>query len=141
VRSAAGLLRLVRYGLVGILSAATHLGTTLLLVEGGVARPVYATNVGFLLSMFRSVRPHLQAFPRFLSVVGVSAALNAAIVGIGNEVLGTDYRIAQLVAIVVIPIVNFTGNRLWTFKDLSGPDGRGAGGQEDVPHPDARPRS
>jgi putative flippase GtrA len=154
MRSWGSIRRLVRYGVVGLASATAHLGTTLLLVESGVTRPIIATNIGFALSVvvsyllqrawvFRSNRPHLQAFPRFLSVVAASAALNAAIVGVGHEILRVDYRLAQLVALVLIPIVNFTGNRLWTFREpATTSDARwSTGGREDVRDPDPHPRS
>jgi putative flippase GtrA len=126
-RSRLPVARLARYGVAGLLSMLTHLGGTVLLVEVAGLRPVVATNIGFAASIavsytlqrawvFGSSRRHREALPRFLSVTALSGVINLLIMAVGHETLGLDYRLAQAVAIVVIPIVNYTANSTWTFR-------------------------
>jgi len=119
--------RLARYGVSGLASAATQYGVLFLLVEGFGAWPVAASTAGFLASIvvsyvlqhawvFRSTAGHAAAGSRFLAVTGAAFALNTGILWCGIEVLHGPYPVVQTVALVAIPVVNFTLNSLWTFR-------------------------
>jgi putative flippase GtrA len=119
--------RLFRYGIAGGCSAATHLVTLFLLVELFIVRPVVASTVGFVASIFvsytlqrrwvfaSSVANHV-ALPRFVLVTGVGLALNASVVFVGTEVLHGHYGVVQVVALMLVPLSNYLLNSLWTFR-------------------------
>ncbi|RZU49766.1 putative flippase GtrA [Krasilnikovia cinnamomea] len=120
--------RLLRYGCSGAASAATHFGTALVLVEGPGMPPVPASTVGFGASIvvsyvlqrnwvFRARTRHAVGGARFLAVTAVALACNTAVVWAGTALLGAPYRLVQAVALVLIPLVNYTINSRWTFRD------------------------
>jgi len=122
-----GLGRLIRYGISGGASAATHFGIGLLLAEGSGVRPVVASTTGFVASIlvsyvlqhawvFRSATRHTVAGSRFLTVTGLAFALNATVLWIGTEVMSAPFVLVQSVALVAIPVVNYVLNSRWTFR-------------------------
>jgi putative flippase GtrA len=133
----ADLRRLIRYGISGGASAATHFGTLVLLAEGLHMWPVAASATGFVASIvvsyalqkawvFRSTAGHGVAGARFLTVTAVAFGLNTGILWAGTEPLGIAYGIVQAVALVVIPVVNYTLNSRWTFRARPEPVGQPA---------------
>lgn len=119
--------RLLRYGVAGGMSAATHVGTLTLLVESGSARPVAASSIGFLLSVlvsytlqkrwvFASPTRHRIAVPRFLTATLTALVLNTAVLWLGTEILSLNYLVVQLTALVLIPLSNYVINSTWTFR-------------------------
>jgi len=122
-----GLARLYRYGISGGASAATHFGVGLLLAEVLRVRPVVASTAGFLASIvvsyalqhawvFRSSAGHAVAGGRFLTVTAIAFTLNTAVLWLGTEVLHGPYPAVQAVALVAIPVVNYSINSRWTFR-------------------------
>ncbi|BFU42862.1 GtrA family protein [Krasilnikovia sp. MM14-A1004] len=120
--------RLLRYGCSGAASAATHFGTALALVEGLGAPPVAASTVGFTASIavsyvlqrnwvFRAATRHVVGGARFLVVTAVALTCNTAVVWAGTALLHAPYRIVQAVALMLIPLVNYTINSRWTFRE------------------------
>lgn len=124
--SADQLTRLARYGVSGGLSALTHFivglaGNTLLGVP-----PVPASTAGFVASIavsyllqrawvFRSGAGHAVTAPRFLTVTAAAFALNTVVLWAGAELLGAPFAVAQAVAILLIPGLNYAINSRWTF--------------------------
>jgi putative flippase GtrA len=119
--------RLVRYGIAGGLSAATHLGILTVLVELAGLRPVVASTVGFVASIavsyglqrswvFASRGRHRTLLPRFLVVTAAALLLNTLVLHLGTEVWTVHYALVQVVAIGLIPISNYLLNSLWTFR-------------------------
>ncbi|WP_109471673.1 GtrA family protein [Ornithinimicrobium cavernae] len=119
--------RLLRYAVAGGLSALTHVGTLTVLVETGLASPVVASTIGFVLSIvvsyslqkawvFSSTAAHRTTLPRFLVATAVGLLLNAAVLALGTEVLSVHYVLVQAVALVLIPLSNYLINSLWTFR-------------------------
>jgi putative flippase GtrA len=119
--------RLIRYGITGLASAGAHVGVLTLLVELAGVRPVVASALWFVVSVlvsyalqhrwvFVSTVPNRRAFPRFLVVTGVGFALNTSIMWIGTEILEVNYLLTQAVALVAIPVSNYTLNSYWTFR-------------------------
>lgn len=118
--------RLVRYAVAGGLSAIAHVGTLTLLVETGVTTPVVASTIGFILSIvvsytlqkawvFASPVGHRRALPRFLVATMAGLLLNALTLAAGTSLLGLHYAVAQVIALVLIPVSNYVINSLWTF--------------------------
>lgn len=123
----ADLRRLVRYGISGGASALTHFGVLVLLAEVLHVWPVAASTAGFVASIlvsyllqrrwvFRSRIGHGVAGARFLTVTAVAFGLNTGIVWAGTEALHLPYGGVQMVALSVIPLVNYTLNSRWTFR-------------------------
>ncbi|MET0425320.1 MAG: GtrA family protein [Actinoplanes sp.] len=119
--------RLIRYGVSGGASALTHFGVGLLLAEGLGVRPVVASTAGFVASIlvsyglqhawvFRSSTAHAVAGSRFLTVTAVAFLLNTTILWLGTEVLAGPYPVVQAVALIAIPVVNYSLNSRWTFR-------------------------
>jgi putative flippase GtrA len=119
--------RLVRYGFAGAASAVTHLGILTVLVELAGFRPVMSSALGFTASIgvsyllqrswvFASAVPNHVALPRFLLVTAVGFTLNVVIMWGGTEALQLNYLLVQLVALVAIPLSNYTLNSIWTFR-------------------------
>lgn len=119
--------RLVRYGVSGGASACTHFGVGFVLAEGAQVRPLAASTAGFAASVvvsytlqhawvFRSTTRHSVAGVRFLTVTMAALALNSAILWLGTEILRAGYPIAQAVALVAIPVLNYALNSRWSFR-------------------------
>jgi putative flippase GtrA len=119
--------RLVRYGISGGASAATHLGVGLALAEGLHVPAVPASTVGFVASVlvsytlqhawvFRSAATHAAAGGKFLTVTACAFALNTLVLWLGTEVLHGPYPVVQAVALVAIPVLNYSINSRWTFR-------------------------
>jgi putative flippase GtrA len=70
--------------------------------------------------VFRSATAHAVAGTRFLAVTAAAFGLNTAVLWVGTEVLRAPYPIVQAVALVAIPVLNYSLNSRWTFR--SAPD-------------------
>lgn len=120
--------RLARYGVSGACSTATHLGVLFVLVEAARIGPVTASTAGFVASIvvsytlqrfwvFHSSRGHLSAGLRFLTVTAVAGGVNTGTLWLGTDVCGLPYQGVQVVALTLIPVVNYALNAAWTFRD------------------------
>jgi putative flippase GtrA len=125
--SAESLGRLFRYAISGGASAATHFGVGLALNSAGV-RPVLASTAGFVASIlvsyglqhawvFRSEAGHAVAGAKFLTVTAAAFTLNTVVLWLGTEVLHAPFALVQAVALVAIPVLNYTLNSRWTFAE------------------------
>lgn len=119
--------RLIRYAISGGASACSHLGLGWLLQAGLHVPPVVASTAGFVASVvvsyvlqhawvFRSAATHAVAGTRFLTVTAVAFALNTTVVWLGTEVAHGPFPLVQGVALVLIPVVNYSLNSRWTFR-------------------------
>jgi len=73
---------------------------------------IYCLNYRFT---FHTGRPHVEALPRFIAMAVIGVFLNGLIVK--TLTLATiNYLIGQMVATVVILILNFFLSKLWIFK-------------------------
>jgi putative flippase GtrA len=119
--------RLFRYGVSGGASAATHFGVGLALAEGLHVRPVIASSIGFAASIvvsyvlqhawvFRSTATHATAGTRFLAVTAAAFTLNTLVLWTGTELLHAPYPAVQAIALVAIPVLNYSLNSRWTFR-------------------------
>lgn len=122
--------RLIRYGVSGGASAVTHFGLGLLLAEVLHVRAVPASTAGFLASItvsyalqhawvFRSAAGHAVAGGKFLTVTAIALTLNTVILWLGAEVLSGPYPVVQAIALIAIPVVNYSINSRWTFRDVA----------------------
>lgn len=121
------LLRIVRFALVGVAATITHLGTTVLLIEGLALNPVAASTLGVCVSFWISYyghqtfsfaveRDHRGYLIRFLVSSVLAFALNLSIVGANTYLLHFPYPLALAVLAVVIPGTSYLLNRFWVFS-------------------------
>jgi len=119
--------RLLRYGVSGGASAATHFGVGLALADGLHVPAVAASTAGFVASIavsyalqhawvFRSAATHTVAGARFLTVTACALALNTLVLWLGTQVLRGPYPAVQAVALLAIPVLNYSLNSRWTFR-------------------------
>lgn len=121
------ILRLFRFGIVGLLATVTHALILWALVEFVQMRPSFATVIGFLIAFnvsyfghyyftFQSKEPHRRALPGFAATATAGAVLNWLIFVIGTDVLAWNYWIAFAIAIVTVPIFVFIVSRRVAFE-------------------------
>jgi putative flippase GtrA len=121
------LLRIVRFGLVGISATIAHLGTWTLLVELWALNPLLASTLGVCVSFWISYfghqafsfaveRDHRAYLVRFLIGSAIAFALNLSIVSINTYLLHWPYQVAQGVLAVVIPATSYLLSRFWIFR-------------------------
>ena len=103
-----------RFGFVGIIATAVHVGVGLGLHEGADMRPLWANLIAFGcalgVSFFGQTRLTFPdssadggAFVRFAVVAVSGLGLNQLIVGVVASVLASPYRLALLVLSVTVP--------------------------------------
>lgn len=113
---------------VGVIAAVAHYGTLICLVELVALRAVAASALGFTAGAlvnyslnyritFRSDKAHREAMAKFFTVALVGLGLNTAIMALATEVLALHYLLSQVLATGMVLVWNFTGNRLWTFRE------------------------
>lgn len=127
------IVRLFRFGIVGVAATVTHAAILWALVETVQMRPSIATVIGFLIAFnvsyfghyyftFRSTESHRRALPGFAATATAGAVLNWLIFVIGTDVVDWNYWIAFGISIVLVPIFVFFVSRRVAF-DRKGPTG------------------
>lgn len=120
------------FGVVGVISAVGHFGTLALLVETGLAGPVPASAVGFVIAAsmsyalnrqftFNATRRHVDAAWRFAVVAVVGFVLNGLLMQVFAVYLGIYYLLAQAITTLLVMVSNFLGYRIWAFAHSDTP--------------------
>ncbi len=120
------LVRLFRFGVVGVAATLTHGAILWALVESVRMRPSIATVIGFLVAFnvsyfghyyftFRSNEPHRRALPVFAVTASMGAVLNWLIFVIANDILSWNYWVAFAIAIGLVPIFVFIVSKRFAF--------------------------
>ena len=116
-----------RFGFVGIIATAMHVGVGLGLHEGADMRPLWANLIAFCcalgVSFFGQTRltfpdsaADRSAFVRF-SIVAVSGlALNQTIVWAMTSVFGGPYWLALTIIVFTVPGITFLLLKFWALK-------------------------
>lgn len=126
----AAMVKLFRFGVAGALATVVHFLILILLVEIGVASPMWGTVAGFaagaLISYtlnrrytFISRKSNWDAGPKFLAVAAATGLLNAMLVYVGTALLGLHYLLVQCLATLIVFLANFLLNSIWTFREES----------------------
>ena len=116
----------LRFCSVGVLAAAGHYGTLILLVAGLGAPPVPASLAAYLVGgtisylfsyrfVFGSAKDHRVAVAQFVSVAAVGFALTGVSMAALTGRLGLHWLLAQIVTTGLVMVWSFAANRLWTF--------------------------
>jgi putative flippase GtrA len=119
--------RLIRFGLVGVATAAIYVltGTALWRIAG--IGKVSASSLAFLVAVtfnyaaqkswsFQSSTPHRLAAARYLFTIAGGMTMNAAVIHVGAEVLGWHFLLAQLLAMGTVILWNFVLFSVWVFR-------------------------
>lgn len=114
------------FAAVGLAGTAAHYLILLALVYIAAVGPGPAAACGALAGAcinywlnrrftFQSERPHGQAIPRFILLAVLGALLNGLMVGQLASV-GIHFFIAQILATLVVLLINFLISRKWIFQ-------------------------
>jgi putative flippase GtrA len=119
----------VKFALVGVLNTAIHYGVFYSLFEFAGLYYVLASGIGFGLAVtnsyfcnkfwtFKSRKADVRReFAKFFIVNIVSLSINLACMAVLVELFAMYPPVAQLVTIGITLVINFLGNKFWTFKE------------------------
>ena len=123
--------RLLRFGLVGLSGVVVNQGL-LMLLHGTLGAPLLLSSItaieisiltNFLLNHTWTWRMSLRvpglirrALQYHAAAVMAAFAGNVIVLMAAVELFGVDYRIANLVGIVVGTVINFTAGEVWIFR-------------------------
>lgn len=119
--------KFIRYAVVGAIGTGIYVFLLTLLIEVLRYDPVISSALAFIIIViisyilnykwtFRAKNRHRVSFPRYLTVSLMGLLLNTIIMFLAVNVFSIWYGIAQVLAIVLIPISNFILNFYWSFK-------------------------
>jgi putative flippase GtrA len=119
-------LQFSKFAMVGVAGTVSHYIVLIALVKLAGMQPGRAAFAGasigaivvYLLNYrftFASQRKHQETAPRFIVLAIVGALLNGALVGQLSGA-GMHFLLAQLIATVLVLILNFVVSRTWIFQ-------------------------
>ena len=99
--------RLLRFGLVGVITAVVHYGLLYVLVEYAGMQATLSSSVGFLVAVavnygmhyswtFAAPVPHGRALTRYIVMIALGFLINGGAMQAGVEILGLNYLVVQL---------------------------------------------
>lgn len=127
--------QIMKFGVVGILATLLDYVVMIVLTEVFGVPPVVSSTISFSISVvfnylasMRYVFSHREGMSRrrefiiflVLSIIGLG--INAALMWVGTELAGIDYRIVKLFATAVVMVWNFVSRKV--LLDGSGNSGR-----------------
>ncbi|BEP96801.1 hypothetical protein GmRootA79_51850 [Acidovorax sp. A79] len=118
--------KLLRYGVVGVIGAVSHMSTLFLLVEFDFAGPVVATTAGFLVALlisyamnriwtFGFTGSYWASLVKYCIVSVIGLGLNILIIKLFTDYLGLWYGWGAFFAVGAVALNNFVLNNAWTF--------------------------
>ena len=118
--------QLIKYGFAGGSAVVLHFAVLTGLVEILAVNPTMATAAGFVAGcvlnyalqhrwVFRADGRHITFARRYALVTAATFVLNVALFHALHAVVGLWYVLAQVIATVVVFLVNFEINRRYTF--------------------------
>ncbi len=123
------LVQFIKFGLVGVLNTAIHYAVFYGLLNLAGIHYLVASTIGYLAGLtnsyllnrswtFKSRQDNRASeMAKFFLVNVFSLGANLVALKTGVSLMGLSPEIAQLFAIVFSLVVNFAGNRFWTFRD------------------------
>jgi putative flippase GtrA len=119
----------VKFAIVGVANTAIHLAVLFILthyfsvyymISSFIAFLVAVTN-SFILNTTWTFRKNIRdkvtvKYSKFFIVSAVAAVSNLTFLYIFTEYLGVHYLVSQLIAIVLTLMINFIGNKFWTYN-------------------------
>ncbi len=119
--------RFLRFSVIGFVNFAIYASTAFTLIEfAGMsavkasliaqAAAILVTYLGHMSYSFRVEPKHRAYVWRFMIVIALLFAMNAAISWLLSDVFGQPAHITIPVVMIVIPVSSFLLNRLWVFE-------------------------
>ena len=116
-----------RFGFVGVLATATHVGVGMGLHRGVDMAPLWANLVAFCCALgvsflgqtrltFPGAAADGGAFLRFTTVAITGLALNQAIVWVVTSALGGPYWLALAIIVATVPWITFGLLKFWALR-------------------------
>lgn len=129
------ILQFGKFGIVGVLATALHFSVVVALVEWFATSPLPANALGYGLAFavswfgssrwtFRGATVARFAVPRFLCVSLLGLALNQGVNALVIYGLGGPYLAGLAAALVIVPAVTFTLNRVFVFPQTPAQSGQ-----------------
>lgn len=118
----------IKFAVVGVLNTAIHYGVFYTLYSFAGLYHLIASGTGFCAAVVHSYvlnkywtferrgSPLREEFSKFFIVSILSFCVNLSGMAILVELLAVHPPVAQLVTIGITLVVNFLGNRFWTFR-------------------------
>ncbi|KZE70481.1 hypothetical protein AV654_06245 [Paenibacillus elgii] len=121
------IVKIFKYGLVGVLGTTIHFLSLIFFVEVFQLGPILSSSLGFIIVVilsyylnkkwtFQTDNKIFTEFTKYLITSCVGLLLNMVIMRYAIDILEWDYLTSQLLVTIAIPISNFILNSLWTFK-------------------------
>lgn len=114
------------YVFVGGIGTVVHTGTLWLLTEYARLNPLISSTCGFIFSLIISyylnslltfkMGFHIKFFLKYLIVSSSGLLVNLLILYTVQHIFYLNYMIGQLIAIIVVPLLNFALNKYWAFN-------------------------
>lgn len=117
-----------RFGFIGVLSGTIYAGVTTALVAGLGMDPVWASLIGYCVSVPASFLGHRQVSfrsqghwtheaVRFVVTQGVNMAVTAGAMHAAVAWGHLPYWWGMIGAVVLVPVANFVMMNMWVFRD------------------------
>ena len=120
----------IKFALVGVTNTFLHLAILYILVEYFSVYYVLASFIAFLVAVTNSFilntiwtfKQDIKykvgfRYSKFFIISTIAAVVNLSLLYAITEFFGVWYIFSQLIATFFSLIVNFVGNKFWTFKD------------------------
>ena len=119
--------QIFRFGFVGIVATAVHVGVGLGLHEGAGMRPLWANLIAFCCALgvsflgqtrltFPDATADGGAFARFAVVAVSGLGLNQSIVWLVTSVFASPYWLALAIILCTVPGITFLLLKFWALK-------------------------
>ena len=122
----------IQFSIVGVINTAIHYSVFYILYQYLGVYHLFASAIGFGFAVtnsyylnklwtFKRIKANYNniVFVKFLIVNLISLSINLASLAFLVELFDMDPRMAQLISISFTLLVNFFGNKIWTFKESS----------------------
>ncbi|OMD08505.1 GtrA family protein [Paenibacillus odorifer] len=116
----------ISYVFVGGIGTTAHTVTLWFMTEYVGLNPLLSSTLGFFISLFISYylnsiltfkkKFNFKVFLKYFVVSSFGLVVNLLILFTVQNVFLMNYMVGQLIAIVVVPILNFALNKYWAFN-------------------------
>ena len=121
---------LIKFAIVGVVNTAIHLSVLYVLTEFFMVWYILSSLLAFLVAVtnsfimntlwtFKKDIKHKTAltYGKFFIISVITALSNLFFLYVLTEFVSLWYMLSQLIAIALTLMMNFVGNKFWTFKD------------------------
>lgn len=117
----------LRFGVVGVLTAVLHYGLLYAGVEAMQLNATLASSIGFVVAVifnylmhyswtFAEPAPHGRTLRRYLVMISCGFLINALVMYAGVQWLSLYYLLTQALALVAVVVWNFVLSNVWVFR-------------------------